>query len=91
MRIVEILQDTNYKLTQFKDEYVEELESSIFEKKLKSGKAYYVKCLIRNRDIKLTPEEIVRQLFLIKLHKDYNYPYSRMQVEYIVHFGQTGS
>ncbi len=88
MRIVEILQDTNYKLTQFKDEYVEELESSIFEKKLKSGKAYYVKCLIRNRDIKLTPEEIVRQLFLIKLHKDYNYPYSRMQVEYIVHFGR---
>ncbi len=88
MKIADILKDSNYKLTQFRDEYIEELENSIFEKELRSGKAYYVRCLIRNRDIKLTPEEIVRQLFLIKLHKDYNYPYSRMEVEYIVHFGR---
>ncbi len=43
---------------------------------------------VRKKDIKLTPEEIVRQLFLIKLHREYNYSYSRMQVEYIVHFGR---
>ena len=88
MKISEILKDSNYKLTQFKKEYIEELENSIFEKELKSGKASYIVCLVRNKDIKLTPEEIVRQLFLLSLHKDYDYPYSRMQIEFIVHFGR---
>ena len=87
MKISEILKDSNHKLTQFKAEYIQELEDSIFEKELKSGKAYYVVCLVRKKDIKLTPEEIVRQLFLLSLHKDYDYPYSRMQIEFIVHFG----
>ncbi|NEW61648.1 N-6 DNA methylase, partial [Sulfurovum sp. bin170] len=87
MTIQNILKDSNYKLTQFKKEQIEELENSIFEKELKSGKAPYITCKVRNKDIKLTPEEIVRQLFLIQLHKDYAYSYDRMQVEFIVHFG----
>ena len=88
MKISEILKDSNYKLTQFKDEHIQKLEKSIFEKELKNGKAYYVKCLVRNKDIKLTPEEVVRQLFLLSLHHDYNYSYNRMQIEYAVHFGR---
>ena len=88
MKIAQILKDTNYKLTQFKQEHINRLESSIFEKELKSGKSYYVKCLIREKDIKLTPEEIVRQLFLMMLHYDYEYSLGRMQVEYGVVFGR---
>lgn len=88
MKISEILKDSNYKLTQFKTEYIEELENSIFEKELKNGIAFYIKCLVRKKDIKLTPEEIVRQLFLLSLHKDYGYPFGRMQIEFIVHFGR---
>ena len=88
MKISKILKDSNYKLTQFKDEYITKLEESIFEKELRNGKAYYINCLVRNKNIKLTPEEIVRQLFLLSLHHDYNYSYNRMQIEYIVHFGR---
>ncbi|MBL4911179.1 MAG: N-6 DNA methylase [Alteromonadaceae bacterium] len=87
MIISTILKDSNYQLSLFND-HVAEFEKTIFEKTQKNGTAYYVKCLVREKDIKLTPEEIVRQLFLITLHKDYNYPYSRMQVEYGVHFGR---
>ena len=87
MIIPNILKDSNYKLTQFKQEQIDELENSIFERELKSRKAPYIKCKVRNKDIKLTPEEIVRQLFLIQLHQDYGYAYTRMQVEFIVHFG----
>jgi len=87
MIIPNILKDSNYKLTQFKQEQIDELENFIFERELKSGKAPYIKCKVRNKDIKLTPEEIVRQLFLIQLHQDYGYAYRRMQVEFIVHFG----
>ena len=52
-----------------------------------NGNAPYIKCKVRDKDIKLTTEEIVRQLFLIQLHQDYGYAYSRMQVEFIVYFG----
>jgi len=61
MIISHILKDSNYKLTQFKAHQIEELENSIFEKELKNGKAPYIKCKVRNKDIKLTPEEVVRQ------------------------------
>ena len=87
MTIQNILKDTNYKLSQFQPQQIEEFEASIFEKELKNGKVPYIRCKVREKDIKLTPEEIVRQLFLISLHQDYGYAYSRMQVEFIVHFG----
>ncbi|MGB6130089.1 MAG: N-6 DNA methylase [Psychrilyobacter sp.] len=88
MKIDKILKDSNYKLTQFKPEYIERLESSIKMKTLKNGESPYIICKVRKKDIKLTPEEIVRQLFLIKLNEEYGYPYDRMQIEYIVHFGR---
>ncbi len=51
MKIADILKDSNYKLTQFRDEYIEELEKSIFTKQLKSGEAPYIKCLVRKKDL----------------------------------------
>ena len=88
MKLQTILQDSNYKLEQFSNHLIKDLEDSIFEKELKNGKAYYTKCVVRKKDIKLTPEEVVRQLFLRKLNKKYNYLYERMQVEYPVSFGR---
>jgi type I restriction enzyme M protein len=87
LKLEQILKDSNYNLSQF-IEYTEKLENSIFEKELKSGVGYYVKCLVRKKDIKLTPEEIVRQLYLMQLNDKYNYSFERMQIEYIVHFGR---
>jgi len=88
MQIQDILKDTNYKLTQFKTEYINELNNSIEVKEQKNGPAPYVVCKVRNKSIKLTPEEIIRQLFLLTLHHEYEYSYSRMQIEYTVHFGR---
>ena len=88
LHLQEILKDTNYTLEQFNEDYVKELENKIFEKELKSGKFPYVKCLVRNKDIRLTPEEVVRQLYIMKLNREYKYDLERMQVEYPVHFGR---
>lgn len=88
MQIHDILKDTNYKLTQFKSQYIDELNNSIEMKEQKNGVVPYVICKVRDKSIKLTPEEIVRQLFLLTLHHEYDYPYSRMQIEYTVHFGR---
>ncbi|UYZ71204.1 N-6 DNA methylase [Moraxella bovis] len=88
MNLSQLLKDTNYQLTQFSTEHITLLENTIFQKPSKNGDVPYVHCLIRKKDIKLTPEEAVRQLYLMKLHHDYGYPYERMELEYSVHFGR---
>jgi len=85
MTIAEILKDSNYSLDLL-EKYIDDLE--VIQKEQKSGLVPYVTCKVRKKDIKLTPEEVVRQLYLIKLHKEYGYPYERMQLEFAVHFGR---
>ncbi len=64
------------------------LEERIFERKTKKGKEYAVTCVVRGKDIRLTPEEIVRQLYAHRLMEDYGYPASRLAFEFPVHFGR---
>ena len=59
MILAEILKDSNYRLSQFKAEDIEWLEQSIFTKETKKGETPYVKCLVRQKDIQLKPEEAV--------------------------------
>lgn len=89
MTIYDILKDSAYKTEQFSQEAIDNLNAKIVEKIDKKGNVYaVVTCLIRNKEIKLTPEEVIRQLFIDKLLHNYNYPKSRIQLEYHVHFGR---
>lgn len=88
MTIAEILKDSNYKLTQFSQEQIEKLEKSITTKTLKDKETYYTTCLVRKKEIKLTPEETVRQLYLLVLADKYGYAIDRMELEYAVSFGR---
>ena len=89
MTIYDILKDSDYKAEQFSNEAIDKLNARITEKMDKNGKAFAtVNCLVRKKEIKLNPEEIVRQLLIDKLISDYNYPTSRMQLEYPVYFGR---
>ncbi len=56
----------------------------------KNGKTY-VKCLKRNKDILLTKEELVRQLWLHRLVTYYGYPLERVDIEYPITFGRDTS
>jgi type I restriction enzyme M protein len=88
MNLAYILKDSNYKLSQFTSEEIGSLEQAIILKQTKSGQFPYVSCLVRKKDIKLTPEEVIRQLYLRVLTERYNYPLERIQVEYGVNFGR---
>lgn len=89
MTLIEILKDSNYKLTQFQgSDYVQRFENTIFIKEVRGKETPYVKCLVRDKDIKLTPEEVVRQLYLMLLNEKYDYPFERMELEYAVSFGR---
>jgi type I restriction enzyme M protein len=84
----ELLKDSNYKLTQFTEAQIAAFEQSIFAKEIRGRLTPYITCLSREKEIKLTPEEAVRQLYLRVLHFDYGYPLDRIQLEYSVSFGR---
>ncbi len=89
MTIFDILKDSSYKTEQFSNEAINNLNARLTEKEDKNGKKYaVVNCLVRKKDIRLNPEEVIRQLFVDKLLNEYGYPVSRMKLEYHVHFGR---
>lgn len=83
-----ILENSNYHLTLFTKKEIENFSSSVFLKELKNKKVPYYKCVKRNSEHQLYPEEIVRQLFTQRLITHYNYPKSRIEFEHPVNFGR---
>jgi len=81
MKIKELFQDTEHGLNLFCEKLIDYID--IFDK---NGKPY-IKCLASDADRPAKPEEIVRQLFILKLMKEYGYPKERMGVEKEVWFG----
>lgn len=75
-------------MERFSDDGKDALLSRTMVKTVKDKEALYVLCPVRQKEIKLTPEEVVRQLYIDELQKTYAYPLSRMQVEYVVNIGR---
>lgn len=88
MTLTEVLKDSSHHLDQFTDKQIAQLEARITTRDTKSGPAPYVDCLVRGKPIKLTPEEVVRQLYLDRLCNEFGYPLDRISVEYTVSFGR---
>jgi type I restriction enzyme M protein len=88
MILTELLKDSAHKLTQFTAAQIQALESRIFIKQIRDKATPYIVCLVRGKEIKLTPEEIVRQLYLMVLIDDFKYPINRIAIEYGVTFGR---
>lgn len=81
-----------YGLREFSKLKIEET-ITIFEKEKDK---FYIHCLKRDKDILVydknkntnKPEEIVRQLWLVRLIKDYRYPLDRIELEKDIRFGR---
>jgi type I restriction enzyme M protein len=86
MILSDILKDSNYKLTQFSQKQIQSLEQTLIKREDKSG--YYAVCLVRKKEIKVTPEEAVRQLYVLVLRDNFGYSTDRMELEYAVSFGR---
>ena len=55
------------------DAQIASFEESIFLEETRGKQSPYITCLSREKEIKLTPEEAVRQLYIRVLHFDYGY------------------
>ena len=88
MKLTDITKGSEYDLSLFSDEKITKLESQIVLREGKKGSIPSLSCIVRKKEIKLTPEEVVRQLYLLILTEDMGYPVSRMKLEYEVTFGR---
>lgn len=82
-----ILRDSSYSLDLFTLAEIRELSGRITIREVRGKKVFFVKCLIREREVVLKPEEVIRQLFLRQLITTYGYPKSCIAVEFSVSFG----
>ena len=83
-----ILKDSNYHLALFSANEIDILRKQVFTKEHRGKETTFVKCIIREKDIQLKPEEIVRQLYAARLINEYGYPKKRLAFEYSVNFGR---
>ncbi len=83
-----ILKDSNYNLSLFSDEEIEDLRQKVIIKETRGKDTPFIKCVVRDKDIQLKPEEVVRQLYATRLIEQYGYPKKRLAFEYAVTFGR---
>ena len=83
-----ILKDSNYHLSLFSDDEINTLRGRIILKETRGKQTPFVNCIIREKEIQLKPEEIVRQLYAARLIHQYGYPRKRLAFEYPVNFGR---
>jgi type I restriction enzyme M protein len=72
-----IFANTNYGDSLFSTEEVSAVEQRIAMRDVKGKPTPYITCFVRNKEIKMTPEEVVRQLYLYRLMNSYGYPVGR--------------
>ncbi|OGT97712.1 MAG: type I restriction endonuclease subunit M, partial [Gammaproteobacteria bacterium RIFOXYB2_FULL_38_6] len=83
-KISAIVRDSSYHFSLFNQSLLDQLERKIT---IKNNKPTVV-CIVRDKEIVLKPEEVIRQLYLMKLMQEYDYPKSRIALEYPIHFGR---
>ena len=83
-----ILKDSNYRLGLFSQDEVAALRERVVIKSHRGKGTPFVQCVVRDKSIRLNPEEVVRQLYAARLLNQYGYPKNRLAIEYPVHFGR---
>ena len=84
-----ILKDSEHQLGLFQEAEIEALRDRIRTKTGRGGKVTaYANCVVRDVEIQLKPEEVVRQLYAARLMHQYGYPKDRLIFEHPVRFGR---
>lgn len=84
----ELFRDSTHNDSAFSPETISAIESMIYTKEQRGKITPFIKCLIRAKEIRLTPEEAVRQLYVHKLIHEYGYDPENIRVEHGISFGR---
>ena len=83
-----IFADSPYRLGLFGHSEIMALCDKVFAKTVRGKETPHVKCFVRDKDVQLKPEEVVRQLYATRLITRYGYPKNRLKFEHPVNFGR---
>jgi type I restriction enzyme M protein len=64
MILSNLFKNTNYGDSRFSGAGIEAVNARMSVKQVKDKETPYITCFVRNKEIKLTPEEVVRQLYI---------------------------
>ncbi len=89
MTIDEILANSksHFSLQVFSEQSIAAINSALVER---NGKPY-LRCRVRRKEVLAKPEEIIRQLWLHRVEKEFQYSFQRLAVEYPITFGRDSS
>lgn len=83
-----LLKDSRYYLELFTEAEIAALRERIFTQTVEGKPHAFVTCAVRNRPMRLKPEELIRQLYVARLVHHYGYTKERLALEYPVSFGR---
>ena len=82
--IQRIIGDSRHSLALYSEDEIAALRKRVTVKTHRGKETPFIKCIVRDKDIQLRPEEVVRQLYAVRLINHYGYPVSRLAVEHPV-------
>ena len=82
-----ILLDSNHRRSLFNSDEIERLRKRLSIETSRNKQTLFVHCILRNKNVQLKPEEVVRQLYADRLINHYGYPPNRLAFEHTVNFG----
>ena len=77
---------SDYRLSLFRPHEIDALRDRIITKTRRGDHVPFVRCIVRDKDVQLRPEEVVRQLYATRLITEYGYPKDRITMDYKVSF-----
>ncbi len=83
-----LLKDSRYHLELFTEAELAALRERMFTQTVAGKPHAFVTCAVRNRPMRLKPEELIRQLYVARLVNHYGYTKDRLALEYPVNFGR---
>ena len=83
-----LLKDSRYHLELFTEAELAALRERMFTQTVAGKPHAFVTCAVRNRPMRLKPEELIRQLYVQRLVNHYGYTKDRLALEYPVSFGR---
>lgn len=86
--LASLFRDSDHGGSLFPAVTIQAIEEAAFTKNLRGKDVPYIVCLVRGKEIKLTPEEAVRQMYIYTLIHEYGYSASNMELERNIHFGR---
>lgn len=83
-----LFRESSYSSSLFSEDVIAAVEKEIYTKTSRGSEVPYIRCQVRQKEIKLTPEEAIRQLYIFTLIHSYGYSAEQMELERQIHFGR---